>query len=283
MKGNEKMKKIGTIPLIAAIVTLMMLSMGGLVFAGDYTVSWWHLQKRTYEDGRSYNRLGFGVEDEFGDPVSTDVVLSVALAGSGVPSTLPSHNFTYYDTLNGRIDVNAGWVYDAGFITENYFSVNFTGDLAQGDYTLTVTDTDGVVMTNGNPTQRFNGVVELPTISSKSFRAYEDASGGWICQWDPPMSTGLWTGSLNLSIRAWLSIYLGDAYQGEVYVSVPAILGGIYVPSNVVNLALQKGDNFIFGVHIRTNDNNNRYYANEAALTSLKPEHSGKTVVVPLL
>ena len=255
----------------------------GMAFAGDYTVSWWHLQKRTYEDGRSFNRLGFGVEDEFGNPVSTDVVLSVALAGSGVPSPLPAHNFSFYDTLYGHLDANAVWVYDADFVTENYFGVNFTGDLAEGNYTLTITDTDGVVMTNGNPTQHFNGVVELPTISAKSFRAYEDVSGGLICQWDPPMSMGIWAGSLDFSIRAWLSIYDGDVYQGEIYVSVPAILGGIYVPSNVVDLASQRGDNFRFSLHIRTNDNNNRYYANEAALTSLKPEHSGKTLVVPLL
>jgi len=270
--------------LYVAILTIVISLNGGLALAGDYTVSWWHLQKRNYEDGRSFNRLGFGVVDASGSPVSTDVVLNISLVGSGVPDPLPEHSFDYYDALYGRIDTTTGlWIYDADFTTENYHAVNFSGNLAAGNYTFTVIDEDGETMTNDNPTQYFNGVVELPTISSKSFRGYEDASGNWTFQWDPPMDSETWSGLHNMSIRCWISIFLGDDYKGDIYVTVPAALGGMYVPSNVMDLARQIGDNGRFALHLRTNDNNNRYYTNSVGLSDLNKERPSKTVVIPLL
>ena len=249
--------------LYTAAITIIISFNGGLAFAGDYTVNYWHVQKRTYEDGRSFNQLSFSVLDEFGSAVPTDVVFSIALVGSGVPDPLPAHTFDYFESLYGHIDTTTGqWIYDTDFAPENYYAVNFSGDLAAGDYTLAVIDSDGAAMTIDNPTYTFNGVVELPTISYKSFRGYEDAAGNLTVQWDPPLDSGLWSGSADMSIRCWLNIYLGDDYLGDIYVTVPAALGGMYVPSSVMDLARARGDSFRLALHLRTNDNNNRYYTN---------------------
>ena len=80
-----------------------------------------------------------------------------------------------------------------------------------------------------------------------------------------------------------LIIFNGDDMSGNLYVTVPATLGGMYVPSSVMDLVWEKGDKFYVQLHLRTNDNNNRYYTNPVALSALKKERPVKTVVIPLL
>jgi hypothetical protein len=288
-KGDGEMQKNGSVILCTILLSMLISLNSGLVFAGDYTLDYWQLQKRTYENGTSNNRLGFMVLDEFGDPVDTDVVGSIVLVGTGVPDSLPAHTFGgTSETLFGRLDTATGvWIYDSDFIAENYYAVNFSGDLAAGFYGLTVIDEDGDPIANAQPSVYFNGVVALPEISSKSFRGFEDAAGNFLVQWDPPADTALWSTDLDVSIRCWLSIYdsadLTDLIA-EVYVRIPAMVGGMYVPRSVMDLARTKGDYLQVGLHLRTNDNNNRYYTNVVPLNTLKMQRSGGgVVVVPLL
>ena len=278
------MSKIWTI-ILCTVLTMIILLNGGLAFAGNYTVGWWMVQKRTNEDGTSYNRLLFRVEDESGAPVLTDVVQGIALLGPGGSSIpLEPHSLYTQDMLYGAIDTSSGqWDYDSNFSESNTNVAKFSVDLVPGDYTLFITDTDSDVMANDTLTRHYNGVVELPKISSKSFRGYEDANGNFFLQWDPPTDTAVWSQSLDVSIRCWLGIYLGDDPTGEINVTVPATLGGMYVPSSIMDLARQKGDWFYVQLHLRTNDNNNRYYTNGVPLTSLKKERPARTVVIPLL
>jgi hypothetical protein len=189
-----------------------------------------------------------------------------------------------YELLYGSIDTSSGqWNYDSDFVLDNYHWANFPEDLVEGNYTLAVVDSDGDTMPNENSTQYFHGVVELPEVSSKSFRGFEDVDGNLFWQWDPPADIALWSSSLDVSIRCWVSIYDGDDYIGDIYVAVPATLGGMYVPSSVMDLARLKGDNFRIALHTRTNDNDNRFYTNSVALSALKKERPSKTVVIPLL
>jgi hypothetical protein len=262
----------------------MTLWFGGSALAGDYYVEWWHLQKRTYEDGSWHNRLGFGVTDASGTYVQSNVVQSVALEGPGGSIALPAHEFVPYENLYGEfIPDMLYWDYGPSFQVESYHRIQFGGgDLAAGNYTLTVVDTDGVQMPfRGSPTIAFNGVVELPEISSKSFHGYEDEAGNLLLFWDPPVDADYWNSPTDTSMRGFVSIYDGDAYVAEIFVKIPVVVGTMFVPSAVMNLARQKGDRFTFGLHIRTNDNNNRFYSNNLPLSSLKKQ-PGKVVVVPL-
>jgi hypothetical protein len=284
MKGNNKMSKKWTIILCAVILTMTISLNGGLAFAGDYTVGWWMVQKRTNENGTSYNRLVFTIEDEFGDPVLSDVVQGIALLGPGGAITLDPYSFDTPVQLYGEIDTSTGqWNYDSDFSVSNFYSAKFSADLVVGSYSLFITDTDGVVMSVATLSRDYNGVVELPKISSKSFRGYEDSDGNFFWQWDPPTDTAVWSQSLDVSIRCWLGIYNGNDPAGEIYVTVPARLGGMYVPNSIMDLARQRGDWFYVQLHLRTNDNNNRYYTNWVPLSSLKKERPVKTVVIPLL
>ena len=270
--------------VICAVIFLMTIaSNSGLVFAGNYSVAWWHMQKRTYEDGRSFNRLGFGIIDEFGAYVTNDVIKSVSLVGPSGAIALDPHAFMTYEILSGRINTDTGqWEYETDFRAENYCRVNFSGNLVEGDYTLEVIDEDDDTMSNSYATHYFNGVVALPEFTSKSFRGFEDVDGNFYWQWDTPVDTALWSSSLDASIRCWLTIYNGNVYVGEVYISVPALLGGVYVPSRVMDLSRQKGDRITIGMHIRTNDNNNRFYTKDIALSALRKERRKAAVVIPM-
>lgn len=265
---------------MAAVFAMIFLWIGGAAFAGDYYVPWWQLQKRTYENGNSFNRMAFCVVDGGGTYVSTNVVKSVSLEGPGGPITLPSLHFSTYETLYGSFLPDSGqWYYDPAFGFANYCRVNFGGELEPGFYTLTVVDTDDVTIFEGS--QYFNGIVDLPQISSKTFRGYEDAAGNVIWHWDLPSDTDFWQSYPDCSIRSWVSVYNGSAYIGDIYVRVPLTATMMLVPSSVMDLARQKGDNFEVGLHVRTNDNNNRSYSHNVPFSSLRKDLR-RAVVIPL-
>lgn len=273
--------------ILIAIVLLMIFSINvGLACAGDYSVDWWRVQKRTYESGNSINRLAFVVKNLIdGSYPQTDVVQGISLLGPNGPVPLNPHTFMAYEILNGSLETSSGeWYYDSEFSNDNYWIADFSEDLAEGNYTLTVTDTDGEAMENNPATRYFGGVVELPQISSKSFRGFEDAGGNLLWQWDLP--TDMATRSLPYDVdpRCMLDIFNGDDYIGMLWINVPSIVSGVYIPSNVMELARQKGDNFKLQLQIRDTDNTNRYYSNEINLSELKKERpvETKTLIFPI-
>jgi hypothetical protein len=278
------MRKIATLFLIAL---LFFMWSGGTILAGDYSVTWWIIQKRKYEDGKAFNRLQFAVIDSSGNYVTNNVVKTVAVLGPSGPITLLEGppDFLYYETLNGSYDTNSKqWNYGSNFYFENTFMIDFSDGIEIGNHTLTVVDVDDATMTfipGISKTQYFNGTVDLPEITSKSFRGYEDASGNLLWYWDLPMDTNFWASSPEVSFRCWVTIMNGDSYVGGIWVRVPVTMGMLFVPNSVMDKAKLKGDNLRLGLHLRTNDDNNRYYANEIKLTSLKKKRTN-VIFLPL-
>lgn len=278
------MSKKWTIILCAVFLTMIISLNGGLAFAGDYTVDWWRVQKRTFESGSSVNRLAFTIKDGYGNTVPTDVVKTILLIGpEGGTVSLTPHDFYTYDILSGFIDTSSGgWIYDSEFLGDNYCTADFSEDLVEGNYTLTIIDTDEEAMIISPATRNFGGIIELPQISSKSFRGFQDAGGNLLWQWDPPADMAMWSVSSDVDLRCMLDIFLGDDYIGMVWINVPSTVGGTYIPSDVMDLVRQKGDNFKLQLQIRDIDNNNRYYTNEVALNALREERSKAVVVIPM-
>ncbi len=278
------MLKTRALNLFLLVLLTIVSTNGGLAYAGDYSVDWWRVQKRTYEGAKTVNRLAFVVKN-LGDESypQTDVVQTIILEGPGGEVTLAPHEFMPYDILNGSLETNSGeWDYDSEFREDNYWIADFSEDLVAGIYTLTVFDTDGERMENDPASHYFGGVVELPQISSKSFRGFEDAGGNLLWLWDPPADMAIWSLLYEVDVRCMLDIYNGDDYTGMVWINVPSIVSGAYIPSNVMDLARQKGDNFKLQLQIRNTDNNNRYYTKEIALNALREERRKAVVVIPM-
>jgi hypothetical protein len=175
--------------------------------------------------------LQFAVIDSSGNYVTNNVVKTVAVLGPSGPITLPEGppDFLYYETLNGSCDTNSKqWNYDSNFYFENTFVIDFNDGIEIGNHTLTVVDIDDATMTFApgiSKTKYFNGTVDLPEITSKSFRGYEDASGNLLWYWDLPMDTNFWASLPEVSFRCWVTIMNGDNYVGALWVRVPVTMG----------------------------------------------------------
>jgi len=254
------------------------------------TVGWWYIQKRTYENGNSFNRMTFDVIDTVtGEYLATDTVASVSLYQNvtswqpdGDEITIPTPVFSYNETLNGHYDAyNDEYVYDDVAIEGNYYKVNFnTPDLAAGTYRLKVTFTDE--SPPYDETMTFNGLKELPKISAKSYWGYEDALGNFVWGWKAPYEPAMYdAGPSNISIRAHLYLYSAGSYVGKIWFSAPTQVSMMYVPKAIMDEAKVIADTITVGVHTRTKDNNNRYYANFVDMKKLRKNNT-KAVVIPL-
>jgi hypothetical protein len=267
------------------MVIVITACLTGTIASAAYTVQFFHIQHRIFEDGREFNRAGFGVFED-NNYITTDKVKSVELYHpDGSEVTLTGGGFGPYKVLKGEYkadkdDPNEGqWNFASEFVTESYYSLNFDQPLQVGNYRLEVTlqgETSPNVLF-----KYFNGQESLPIISSDSFRGYADSSGNWIWTWDAPHDTAFWTSGLATSVRAFVTIIDKGQYVGELDIRQPTHLGIAIIPSNVVQKLEAEGDTFRVQLQLRTNDNNNRAYSNSIFTDELQKEKR-KVVVIPI-
>lgn len=113
----------------------------------------------------------------------------------------------------------------------------------------------------------YNGIREVPMITSHSFRKQYDENGNLFLKWQTPPHT---ESELSTSARAYTDIYNGSTNTYYfLYVTVPSHLGCLFVPGSVMNMLRDRGNTFNFYVHVRTNDGNNRSYSNEIWLDQI--------------
>lgn len=235
----------------------------------DYVINWWYVQKRKYADGRKFNVAHFAIVDKGGNyiiensidtiklfaPDESEVTLRVAEFGGPYRTT-----YGHYDADNGR------WNYDDHLNEESYYRVEFDEPLQAGQYHLQATDIHGRVHNAYRDCILTD--VELPMISSGSFSAAFDGKGNLIWKWDPPTTIDLNT---NTSIRAWVFGLGSEGWSApEIYVRVPAHMGYLFVPKNLLDLLETQEDDLRIGLHLRMNDNSYRAYSNTISLADAK-------------
>lgn len=228
---------------------------------GAYQIDWMYVQHRVYEDGTSYNRVAFGLIDEANNRnLPKDVVTNIELLGpGGTPVSLEGSLgfysidymvYGYYDAYNGY------WVFPDPS-TESGWYDEILSSLLEGEYTLKVTTSDGQTLVK---TYTFNQQIDLPIVSKRSFR-FEKKDGNIWWRWDTPMELYTMNPSVATQCRAYIDIYRSGNLFGELSFRVPTHMGGIFLPSQVVEELKTLGDQFDLVVQIRTNDNNNRSYS----------------------
>ena len=161
--------------LFATVAFLLLVSN---VIAAE--ISWMYVQHRIYETGRSLNRLAFGLIDEKGQvPTDGGDVADVQLyAPDEMSVKLLKYRFDSDEEMFGLYDgVRSRWYYSDTWQADSWFRANFFEPLIPGKYRLKVTITDGTVLENSFS---FNKRVELPVISSSSFKIYKDPFGNVI-------------------------------------------------------------------------------------------------------
>jgi hypothetical protein len=282
MKIGRKMMKIAT-GLISVFFCLLCAS--SLFAETEYSIHPWWIQKRVYENGQEYNRLAFGIH-KGGAPIqpggSNPVAKVIITDPNQNEVTIIKEFFEVYETINGRFDrCNFDYFYQP-WTLESYYVVNFLETPTSGTYMLEVETTDGAILTDN---LIFNGLFELPQISSKSFRGGKDSNGNLFYLWDPPSDPEfLGSDTINIDVRAFLEAYDSKGnFVADVFVTnIPVNFGYVRIPSDIVQLFEPKGASYKFGLQIRTTDNNNRYYPTSMPLDRIPEKRKAGVVVVPM-
>jgi hypothetical protein len=242
--------------LVATVAFLLLVSN---VIAAE--ISWMYVQHRIYETGRSLNRLAFGLIDEKGQvPTDGGDVADVQLyAPDEMPVKLLKYRFDSDEEMFGLYDgVRSRWYYSDTWQADSWFRANFFEPLIPGKYRLKVTITDGTVLENSFS---FKKRVELPVISSSSFKIYKDPFGNVIWRWDIPDDLGRLIFSHSTEARASIDIIINKKKVAYFFIKIPSHIENVFIPSHVAEKILSKGDQFGFRIHLETKDKNNRTYS----------------------
>jgi hypothetical protein len=259
-KGGEIMRKHLLIILLATVLTFGFVGQA----AAAYYISWGYVGHQVYEDGRDFNRVQFELRDiDTEQPPPIDILVSAKLTdkyGATVPLSNLGYHSEYY--LFGRYDSDTGqWNYDEQYTFGNYHTADIDVSLIVGTYNLLVTDIYG---DEYDMDFEFNGLVNLPIISSSSFRLRLDPLLNLIWEWDIDDCYYLYLNpSLETQARAYILIYdQNDNQIGMLWVSLPTHLGRLFVPSDVLWKVLIAGKSWKFGIQLRDRNSNNKSYSN---------------------
>ena len=261
------MKKI----IVVAVFLLL-----GDAFAAD--VSWMYVQNRRYESGRNINRLAFGLVDEKGHLLTDGgSVANVKLfAPGGKQVKLKKYRFDSDEEIFGLYEaIQSKWLYSSDWQFDSWFRANFSEPLVAGTYRLTVTTIDGKTA-EGKCT--VNSIIELPIISSQSFKFYQDAFGNVIWKWDIPDNLGYLVFNRPTEARAAIDIYKDKKNVAYFFVKIPTHLSYVFIPHSVVQKINAKGNQFGLKVQLETGDKNSRAYSNTVMIkdmTAILPQPDG--------
>ena len=256
------MKKI-----LAVIVCLFCLAIENAFSA---QVAWMYVQHRDYEDGRSLNRLSFGLTDENGQYLrNDDSVTDVKLYDpNGKTVNLPPHNFDSDEEMYGSYDgKNSQWHYGDDWRFGSWFSANFSVSLIPGIYRLKVTTDAGQV---AERTFEFSKIVKLPIFSSNSIQLHPDSFANVIWTWTIPEDLGRLAFNHKTRARATIDIYKNQQIVAWVSITVPSHMGYVFIPHDVVQKIISKGDRFGLRIQLETRDNGSRTYSKPLFINDLR-------------
>lgn len=238
-------------------------------FAVD--IVWMQVQHREYGNGKTFNQLGFGLTDAYGNYLKDGKrIRSVKLYNPAKKElTLSGLKFAsdkeIYGTYNAK---NSQWHYGMNWLFESWFAAEISDVLTPGVYWLKVTMTDGKT---AEQTFVFNTLVDLPVIDVGSFELNPDAHGNLIWTWKIPLELGQLSLTHKLRARVAMDIFSAGKDVGYFSIIVPVHLGFVLVPQKVLRLINRKGDRFELTVSIETRDKNNRTYSKALVIEKKLP------------
>lgn len=271
-KGNKLLSCRGTSLILGALVllTAVVIAPGFVSPAmAGYTVDSFSVQHRIYEDGQDFNRVMFVIKDGSGNYVKKNLLKSATIKdpeGQVVTVSPSDLKFWTYSEWDGSYDGDNGVFFYGSAYTTSYYSGKLPGKLIAGTYLLSAKYATSTCRKDFI----FNSEVGLPIIPISSFTYSVDGSGNLTAAWDVPMELCKKQPALQTSVRGWVDVYQDDTWKGELYVRIPTHMGRLFVPGFILDQVKKKGNKYRFGIHLRTNDNNNRAYSNSTSI-SLSP------------
>ncbi len=243
------------------IVTVILISILAVSNVYSAEIAWMYIQHRVYGEGKSLNRLGFGlIDDELQYLTSDSAVSEVKLYNSqGKEVKIAPHRFGTVNEIYGYYDSkNSQWRYSKKWQFDSWFSVEILEELIPGKYRLFVKTADG------KTTERlsvFNRRINIPFVEKSSMQVQRDVHGNLIWTWDVPENMGILALQTKTQARAAIDIFKNDQNVAYFSIILPSHMGYVFIPNDVVQLINEKGDRFELKISLETRDKNNRAYS----------------------
>lgn len=232
-------------------------------------ISWMYVQHRIYENGRTRNRLAFGLIDENNQNLTSDEnITAVNLSDpQGRFVKLSDSKFSMDEETYGTYDpMRSQWHFNEEWQVDSWFRANFYEPLIPGVYRLKVSTVNSQV---AEYEFNFKGVVTLPVITSRSFELHPDPFGNVIWKWDIPDILGHMVFNLQTVVKASIDIYKNDEQVGYFFIKLPTHMGYLFIPQKIVQKLSAKGDQFGLRVQLETRDSNTRTYSDTLIISDL--------------
>ena len=256
--------------LSLAVFLYMSLLLGGNASSAD--IAWMYVQHREYGEGKSVNRLAFGLIDDQGRYLTDDKnikeVKLLDLRGREVK--LSPYKFRSDEEIYGTYDTrNSQWIFNKDWQFDSWFSADILEPLIPGiDYWLKVAIADG---RSAERTFNFHGLVALPVVDSNSFQLRPDTYGDLIWTWNIPIELGHLSLSLQTQARISIDIYKNKKNTGYYSIILPSHLGYVFIPHDLVQAMNQRGNQFELRIQLETRDKNNRTYSKPYLIAEMLP------------
>ena len=253
-----------------AVFFYISLLLGGNAFSAE--VAWMYVQHRQYGEGKSVNRLSFGLIDDQGQYLTDDKnIKEVKLLDlRGKEIKLSAYKFRTVEEVYGTYDTRNGqWIYNIDWQFDSWFRADILEPLIPGtDYWLKVTAVEGKL---AERTFNFNNLNALPVVDSTSFQLRPDTYGDLIWTWNIPIELGHLSLSLQTQARVSIDIYKNKKNTGYFSIILPSHLGYVFIPHDLVQAMNQRGDQFELRIQIETRDKNNRTYSKPYLIAEMLP------------
>jgi len=248
------------------LVICFLVVLAEPIFANQ--VEFWGVQNRTTEAGENFNVAIWAIKNDAGDYILDDILSSIELFDPDGIKIQPINTVSgSYTTALGRYDANNGrWYFDSTFRPESYYKIEFGGTLKTGQYHLSFVDNQSIQY---DEDFYFTSLRDLPIIPSDTICIFQTSEGlGW--KWETPDSL-MFQNDISTSIRTWLDIYNeNDVYVGDIWIKVPTHMGWAFVPNSLLQQIPGQDNTLKIGLHVRTNDNNNRAYSNYSNIEEIE-------------
>lgn len=254
------------------VLTIFFLVFSVSSHAAD--VSWMYVQHRVYENGRTYNRLAFGLTDDSGHALTGDKnIASVKLLDpQGRIVKLSKCKFNRDEEIYGVYDpMRSQWHFNAEWQIDSWFSADFGEPLIAGVYQLKIGIVDGNAAEYEFPVST---AAVLPVITSHSFKLQPDPIGNVIWKWEVPDILGRMVFNLQTVIKASIDIYRDQDQVAYFFIKLPSHMSYLFIPQNIVNKMSARGNRFGLRIQLETRDQTTRTYSDTLIVNDLNSKVS---------
>ena len=248
--------------LLVLVVGLLLGT--GINAMAEYTISWFNVGSRDYEDNTSRNQMSLEVVDENGAWPTTNIFESVKLFGPNgaeIPIDIdfwitPNMSYdNYYDGWQGR------W-YFGGFFDQPYSDHGATlpEKMPPGTYTLWAKDIYGQIY---EAQDDYSGKKRLPIVPASSIKTRYDKKGNLLVKWAGinPVFPYVINPGMETSVRVCIG---GNNLWFQVH--VPSHMDTALIPKDVIQDIKSKGSGHYLRIQYRDRNNCNRTYSGKVNL-----------------